>query len=433
MKIAVQRWQKLSRAKKEKLLSRSEIDISAVSMSVQVIIDAVRERGDEALLQFTKQFEGADLEDKPFLVPKEDFDRAEEALDRDVKEALEFAIGNVKRFHEVQKPRESSLIEIAPGVLAGERPLPIPSAGLYVPRGRGSFPSMLYMLAVPAVVAGVKRICVATPPAGDGSVDPACLYAARLCGVKEVFRIGGAQAIAAFAFGTESVPKLDKVVGPGSMYVAAAKRLLSGVLDTGLPAGPSESMVLADGKSDPHKVTLDLLIEAEHGSDSAALLVTPDSRLAHKVARLIPEYTEKLPEPRRTFVRDVFTGYGAVVLTETIEEAAAVVNDFAPEHLQIQTEQPWETLSLIENAGEILLGDNTPFSLANYAVGANAVLPTGGKAKSFSAVSVRDFIKYSSLVHLTRQGYESMKDKVVTLAQYEGFPSHARALTDREL
>jgi histidinol dehydrogenase len=332
--------------------------------------------------------------------------------------------------------------EIRPGLFAGEKAMPISRVGLYVPRGRGSFPSMLYMLAVPALVAGVREIRVVTPPNPDGGIDAACLYAVKILEKRtaafgerksaiQVFRTGGAQAIAALAYGTESIAPVVKVTGPGSRYVTAAKRLLAQVLDTGLPAGPSESIVLADGSTDPRLVVTDLLIEAEHGSDSSALLVTPDEKTARAAAQILPQIIETLPEPRKTFARDVFAGYGGIILAGDMREAADIVNSFAPEHLQIHSFKPLELLPLIENAGEILLGETTPFSLANYACGANAVLPTGGKAKSFSAVSVRDFIKYSSVVQVTSDGFAALRDKVVTLADYEGFAAHAEALKKR--
>lgn len=271
-----------------------------------------------------------------------------------------------------------------------------------------------------------------TPPNKDGSVDPGCLFAAKLCGIDEIYRIGGAQAIAALAYGTESIDPVVKITGPGSMYVTAAKRILYGRVDVGLPAGPSESMILADGTTNPWKIALDLLVESEHGSDSSAVLVTTSEDLAVKTAEHISNLVEDLPEPRKTFVTDVFSGYGVILLVDSIEEGAEIINDFAPEHLQLQTEEPFTTLSLIRNAGEILLGENIPFSAANYVTGANAVLPTGGSAKTFSAVSVRDFIKYSSVIFATKDGYADMKDHVINLADYEGFITHGNALKLRE-
>lgn len=290
---------------------------------------------------------------------------------------------------------------------------------------------MLYMLAVPAQIAGVPDICVATPPLEDGSVDPASLYAAAQCGVTRVVRAGGAQAIAAMSYGTESIARVEKIVGPGSAYVAAAKRVVRGHVDVGLPAGPSESVVLADDSASPRNIALDLTIEAEHGSDSQALLVTPSTSLAKTVIDLLDGLIDELPEPRRGFVRDVLSGYGGVIVTETMDEAVDLVDRIAPEHLSIQTRDPFAELSEIGNAGEILLGEHTPFSLANYAAGANAVLPTGGAARTYSPVSVRDFSKYSSVVYATAGALQAAAHTVTTLADYEGFPAHARAIRRR--
>ena len=263
------------------------------------VVEKVRTDGDEALVSYTRTFDKADISGMPIEVQPEEFERAETSVPDDLKRALEFSIENVRRFHQHQISEGQTFHEIRPGILAGEKPMPVDSAGLYVPRGRGSFPSMLYMLAVPASVAGVPDIAVATPPGEDGSVDPACLYAARLCGVNRIYRVGGAQAVAALAYGTASVQPVHKIIGPGSMYVAAAKRIVGSVVDTGLPAGPSESAVLADGSADPESVAVDLLIESEHGSDSSALLVTPSEKLAGRVADILPGLIDALPEPRK--------------------------------------------------------------------------------------------------------------------------------------
>ncbi len=430
MTINIYSWKNIPEEKKQSLLSRSELDISEVKESVQEIIDDVKNNGDKAVRFFNNKFDRTPL-DMSLRVSEEEFDQAEALISDEVKDALAYSVENVKRFHEAQKPEAMNFMEVRPGVLAGEKAIPIESAGLYVPRGRGNFPSMLYMLAVPAVVAGVPRVCIVTPPGEDGSIDPACLYAARLCGVTEIYKTGGAQSIAALAYGTESIKPVVKLNGPGSMYVTAAKRLVSGSVDIGMPAGPSESIVLADDTADPYKVALDLLIEAEHGSDSSALLITDSETLSSQVQEHIKNLVSELGEPRRGFVEDVFKGYGGIILTDSPDEAAEVVNLFAPEHLQIQTKEPFQTLSLITNAGEILLGENTPFSIANYSVGANAVLPTGGNARTYSAVSVRDFIKYSSVVYVTENGLEEMKPHVINLADYEGFETHGNALKKR--
>jgi len=432
MKLNVRKWEDLADAERRTVLLRSESDITSVRDRVQEIIDRVRREGDAALRALTKEYDRADVDRLPLRVAPAEFAEARSLLQPAVRDALRFAIDNVAAFHRPQLHAGIDLREIRTGIYAGERATAIDSVGLYVPRGRGSFPSMLYMLAVPAKIAGVRRVCVISPPGPDGSIDAACLYAAELCGVDEVYRAGGAQAIAALAYGTESIAPVDKIVSPGSSYVSAAKRLIASDVDVGLPAGPSESIILADESPDAHTVALDLLIEAEHGSDSSALLVTPSQALADRVAALLPALIERMPEPRRTFVSDVLSGYGGILTTGDMETAISVVNQFAPEHLQIRTREPFATLQSIRNAGEILLGEHTPFSAANYAIGANAVLPTGGKARTWSPVSVRDFVKYSSVVFATRDGYEALAPHVVALADYEGFFTHAEAIRRRK-
>src|SRR5690606_3887804 len=243
--------------------------------------------------------------------------------------------------------------------------------------------------------------------------------------------VGGIQAMAALAFGTERIPRVDKIIGPGSSYVSAAKRLLYGLVDVGLPAGPSESIILSDEHADPRLAALDLLVEAEHGPDSAALLVTHSRALANQVLDVLPGYIAELPELRRQFVETVLSNYGGVVLTDSLEESIAFVNDYAPEHLEVLTADPFVTLQKLRNAGEILLGPLTPIPTANYCLGVNAILPTGGFARSFSSVSVHDFIKRSGVAYLSREGYGSLQGVAATLADYEGFPAHAMALRKR--
>jgi histidinol dehydrogenase len=249
--------------------------------------------------------------------------------------------------------------------------------------------------------------------------------------VTEVLRVGGAQVVAALTYGTESVEPVSKIMGPGSAYVAAAMRRVAGDVHIGLPAGPSESIVLADKHADPWRVSLDLMIEAEHGSDSSALLVTPSRPVAEAVAEIVPELAEDVPEPRKTFLADALTGYGGIVLTKDLAQGVEVVNAFGPEHLQVQTRDAYEIISGIHNAGEILVGEESAFSIANYATGANAVLPTGGSALTWSPVSVRDFVKFQSVVHVTPAGYRSAEAHVIALADYEGFHTHAAALRRR--
>lgn len=432
MKIAVKRWDSMDAAEQEKLFRRSETDIDDVTGTVRGIIERVRNEGDAVLYELARTFDGADLSSAGLRVRPEEFEAAEALVNPAVKEALRQAVRNVRSFHETQKPEGMTVKEVRRGLFVGERATPVDSAALYVPRGRGSFPSMLYMLAVPAVIAEVPRIVVVTPPGSDGSVDPACLFVASLLGIDEVYRVGGAQAIAALACGTESIAPVDKITGPGSMYVTAAKRLLYGSVDVGLPAGPSESILIADSSADPELAARDLLVEAEHGSDSCALLLTPDAALAARCASILESKIASLPEPRKSFVSDVLGGgYGGVIVTASMEEALEITNRFAPEHLELLVSDPFSLLGSIRNAGEILLGENMPFSCANYLAGANAVLPTGGKAKTYSAVSVRDFMKYSSVIWATKEGYDALAPHTEALARYEGFETHAQAVDGR--
>jgi histidinol dehydrogenase len=431
MKIRVLSWRALSAEERKALLTRSEEDISRAAEQVLPILQRVKEEGDHAVVEYTRRFHGADLAGKPLRVRDEELAEAGHSIPPKVADAIKASIANVRTCHRDQLPGPMTLREVQPGVFAGERAVPIPSAGLYAPRGKGSFPSSMYMMAVPASVAGVERIVVVSPPDTSGKCDPATLFAAAQCGVHEIYRIGGVQAMAALAYGTESVKPVAKIVGPGSQFVTAAKRLLFGVVDVGLPAGPSESLVIADDGTDPKRAALDLLIEAEHGPDSQALLVTPSKRIADAVASHLETLASELPEPRRGFVESVFRGYGGIILTESIEEAAEVANTVAPEHLQIAASEPFAVLGLLRNAGEILIGQDTPFSLANYSIGANAVLPTGGAARTWSPLSTRDFMKWSSIAYVTRDGYSSLKDTVIALADYEGFAAHAKALRER--
>ena len=431
MDVRMLRWKDLAPADRSRLFARSGQDIEEAVPRVRPILEAVRARGDAALVEYSRTFDGADIAGRPLRVSDTEIDEAERGLPARVKDAILACVENVRRCHEAQLPGSLELREVRPGVRAGERATPIPSVGLYVPRGRGSFPSSTYMMTVPASVAGVPRIVVVSPPDASGRCDPATVFTAHLCGAHEIYRVGGAQALAALAWGTETIRPVVKLLGPGSRYVTAAKRLLAGVVDTGLPAGPTESAILADGTADPALVALDLLIEAEHGSDSQALLLTPSEPLAREVARLLPGYLARLPEPRRTYAADTLAGYGGIVITADIAEAADIANTLAPEHLQIATADPSGTLALIRHAGEVLLGQHTPFSLANYAVGVNAVLPTGGTAKAWSALSVRDFMKWTSVAWVTGEGYDALRDQAIVLADYEGFPAHALALRER--
>lgn len=424
----------LDTAQRARLMRRAEVAIDDLLEYVRPIVQGVRERGDAALLEYMERFDHVHLTADRLRVSRVEIERAYDLLDKDVLSAMKVAIHNVRTFHERQMPQEQWFTQVAPGVMAGEKITPITNIGLYVPRGKGAFPSVMYMLATPASIAGVPRIVVCTPPAANGEVDPASLVAADLSGVHEIYRAGGAQAIAALAYGTETIARVRKVTGPGSPYVSAAKRLLYGTFDVGLPAGPSESVLLADQYADPALVALDLMVEAEHGPDSSSLLVTDSRALLEAVQKLLPAKIAALPEPRQSFCRTGFEGEkgtGGLVLASDMREAIDFVNEYAPEHLLVHTREPFAILPDLKNAGEILLGSRTSGPLANYALGTNAILPTGGFAHSFSSTSVYDFLKRTTLGYVTPEGYGPLSEATRRLADFEGFPSHALAVTDR--
>ncbi|MGF1528891.1 MAG: histidinol dehydrogenase [Candidatus Competibacterales bacterium] len=421
----------LDDAQRAALLDRAEADLGAYLDTVRPIVDAVRREGDGALVRFAQEFDGADLNPTTLRVGEAEVMTALERLDPEVVAAIQYASQNIRRFHEAQLPEALWLKEVSPGSFAGERHTPIPSVACYVPRGKGSFPSVMMMTTIPAVVAGVPRIVVLTPPGRDGGVDDACLVAAHLAGVTEIYKCGGAVAVAAAAFGTETVPKVHKIVGPGSPYYGAARRLLADYIDIGSHAGPSEAIVLADGNANPRLVALDLIIESEHGPDSSAFLVTPSHELAAAVRRLVPEYWRAMGEQRVAFSSAVLGGAkGGVVLAPSMPDAVAFVNDYAPEHLMIHTDEPMEYLGQIHNAGEILLGCHTPMTLANFVIGPNNVLPTSKAAMTMSPLSVFDYLKRATVATVTRRGYDELARHAQVLARYEGFDGHALAVSE---
>ncbi|NEO34344.1 MAG: histidinol dehydrogenase [Symploca sp. SIO3C6] len=414
------------------LKKRAELDIDKALLVAREVIEKIRLDGDAGVLEYVRKFDYAGAEVEKLKVSEQEFATAGKLIDPELKSAITQAFTNIKEVHQRQMPEEIQLAEIDGGVFAGEKVTPIASAGLYVPRGKGAFPSVMLMLSVPATVAGVSKIVVCTPPDQDGNVEPASLVAAEMAGVKDVYKLGGIQAIAAMALGTATIPKVDKITGPCNVYGSAAKRLLYGTVDVGLPAGPSESIILTDEDTDPRLAALDLLVEAEHGPESAALLVTHSEDFALKAAELVPEYLKKLPQWRQEFCQKGLSSYGGILLTSSLEESIAFVNDYAPEHLEILVKDPFSILGQIKNAGEILLGPYTPIPTANYCIGVNAILPTGGFARSYSAVSVFDFLKRSGIGYLTQEGFGRLKKITQKLADYEGFPAHAMAITERD-
>lgn len=422
----------LSEEKKEFIMKRAETDISEHMKVAKEVSDDVRKRGDEAVLEYTAKFDRVELTADRIKVKPEEIEAGYNRLDTETREAIEYAAKNIRNFHEKQMPEEMWFTEVDKGLLVGEKTTPIVDVCLYVPRGKGSFPSVMLMLGVPAVVAGVEKIVVVTPPNEQGEVDDAILAAAKIIGITEIYKVGGIQAVASVAYGTETIPKCHKIIGPGNSYATAAKRVLANFIDAGLPAGPSEAIILADENADPEKVALDWMIEAEHGPDSASLLVTNSAELVEKVIPIVERQLEKISDKRREFVTTNFSCYGGAIITDSLEESIAFVNEYAPEHMEVMTEKPFEVLPKIKNAGEILLGDYTPVTLCNFVLGPNAILPTGQSAKTYSSVSVMDFLKRSSVGYASKDGFEMVRDYAYRIATVEGFDTHGLAVKDRK-
>jgi histidinol dehydrogenase len=421
----------LSPSARKALLTRTETDLSRYTEKVRPIIAAVREEGDEALARYARQFDKAPVEPSTIAATEADFARAAKSLDPKMLDAMQFAADSIIAFHKAQMPEKQWMQELRPGVFAGDRTTPIPSVACYVPRGKGAFPSSVLMTSIPATVAGVEDICIITPPGPNGQIDDATLVAAKLAGVGKVYKAGGAQGIAAVAYGTQTIAPVRKIVGPGSPWVAAAKRIVSDFVDVGTPAGPSETIVMADGTTSGKLAALDLLIETEHGPDSSGYLVTWDEDIANAARAAFEDFYKHMSPLRIDYAQTVLSGpLGGVVLAANEADAIAFINDYAPEHLQILSKQPERYLDKIKHAGEILLGEYAPSTLANFVVGPSHVLPTGGWAQTGSALSVHDFLKRTSIVNITKQGYDLLAPHAKIFADYEGFDAHGNAVSE---
>ncbi len=418
----------------QRILRRSSADLFDAGRQAHVrgIIEDVARRGDEAIVEYTQRYDGVTLSPDRLRVARDEVTRAYDVVDDGLRTALATSIERTRRHNEWLRPPALMLDEHEPGITAGIKWTPVESVGLYIPSGKGAFPSTFITIVTPAVVAGVEEIAVVLPPRPDGSADPAVLVAADLLGITQVFRCNGVAGIAGLALGTATLPRVLLLGGPGNPYVTAAQiavqtfgvRLLS-VL------GPTESMILADESADPDRLALDLLNEAEHGKDSAAILLTPSETLAGEVQDRLPRYLSQLPDWRREFAEAAMTDYGGAIIARTMEDAIAFVNLYAPEHLQIATRDPFATLGKIRNAGEILLGQHTPFSAGNYAIGVPAALPTSGFARVGSGVTVLSFLKATSVAHLDARGLAAVRPVIERLGRYEEFPAHVLAVTAR--
>jgi histidinol dehydrogenase len=410
----------------KRVASRARIQGAAVEKPVRVILQAVEREGDKAVLRFTKQFDKITLKVDHLKISAEEIKEAYYHIRKEEGDALRFAAQRIATFHERQRTKTWMYQDGA--ATLGQVITPIDTVGVYVPGGKAVYPSTVLMSAIPAKVAGVQRIVMATPPQ-KGGINPYLLVAADIAGVTEIYRIGGVQAIGALAFGTKTIPKVDKIVGPGNAYVAAAKRMLYGIVGIDMVAGPSELLVVADDDARPAHVAADLLCEAEHDEDAQVWLVTTSASLAKETAGLVEQQLKGL-QREKIAAKSVARHSVAFVVT-TMDEAIDVANEIAAEHLTLSVDEPFDYLEKIRHAGALFLGRYTPPSVADYIAGPNHVLPTGATARFFSALSIHDYTKISNIVHYTKEELSKVKDHLIRLAHIEGFDAHAKSAQSR--
>lgn len=393
---------------------------------VQEILDNVKERGDAALIDYTAKFDGAEI--AAIRVSEEEIAAGMAKVDPAFLQVLQRAKANISEFHEKQVTQGFMLTRN--GAVMGQRVLPLAKVGVYVPGGTAAYPSTVLMNVIPAKIAGVQKIVLVTPPLQDGSVNPAILAAAQVAGVDEIYRIGGAQAVAALAYGTESVPQVDKIVGPGNIYVAAAKRLVYGTVDIDMIAGPSDVLIVADETANPVHVAADLLAQAEHDVNAQAILVTTQRSLAEATQKEVAQQTAQLP--RKAIIEQSIAKNGKIILVENLERALAVANEIAPEHLELAVADPFAWLDQVENAGSVFLGHNTPEVLGDYLAGPNHTLPTERTARFYSPLSVDDFVKHSQYLYYGEAAMKAVADDVILFAETEGLGGHANSIRLRK-
>jgi histidinol dehydrogenase len=432
----VRRLSDLTGDERRRRLARSSdaiFDREVRAYARQVLEDVARD-GDAAVAAYTARWDRVALPPGRFAVSDDEIAGAPARIDDGLLAALDVSLARVRRVNEWLRPPEIRLKEIEPGITVGIRIQPVRSAGLYVPSGKGAFPSTMIMLGTPAVVAGVERLAVVVPPGPDGTVDPAVLAVAGRLGIRHVYRCNGPAGVAALALGTERIPKMDVVGGPGSPVIAAVQRAAAAYGATPLTLmGPSEAIILADASADPRLLAADLLTEAEHGADSAATLITTDTAAAEQAVAALPAFLDHLPEPRRAFALQAVRGRGGVFVATDLAEAVDWINTYAPEHVLVATADPWEAVARIRHAGEILIGHATPLSAANYAIGVTHALPTGGAAAAASGITVLAFLKAASIAELTDAGLARVAPAARRIGVYEGFPAHVQAIAAREV
>lgn len=412
----------------EQLLKRSPSNYGAYEQTVNEIIENVKQNKDKALFDYTLQFDHCKITAENIRVTREEIDEAYTLVDSEFIEVMKKSAANIKKFHEKQL-HNSWIAPEDNGTILGQKILPIAISGVYVPGGKAAYPSSVLMNVLPARVAGVGRIIMTTPPGGDGKVTPGTLVAADIAGVDEIYKAGGAQAIAAMAFGTESIPKVDKITGPGNIFVALAKKACFGFVSIDSIAGPSEILVLADETANPRYVAADLLSQAEHDEMASAILITTSRELAGKVSDEVEAFTKELSRER--IIRESLDNYGYIFVAETMEDAIDAANEIASEHLEILTANPFETMTKIKNAGAVFLGEYSSEPLGDYFAGPNHILPTNGTAKFFSPLNVDDFLKKTSIISYSRDALMKVHKDIELFAEREGLTAHANSIKVR--
>lgn len=412
----------------EQILNRSQIEEQNKQETINEIIKEIKEKKNKALFHYTKKFDKIKLNTKTIKINKKEIEEAYKKTDKKLIEIIKKSSERIKKFHEKQKT--NSWFETSEnGEILGQMVRAIENVGVYVPGGKAAYPSSVLMNVIPAKVAGVKNIIMTTPAQEDGTVYPTTIVAAKEAGVDQIYKVGGAQAIAALAFGTESIPKVDKIVGPGNIYVALAKRTVYGYVNIDSVAGPSEILIIADDSANPVYVAADMLSQAEHDELASSILITTDEQLAIKVNEELDRQTEKLK--RKEIIKKSFENFGAIIVTKTIDEATYLANKIAPEHLEICVNSPFEILPKIQNAGAIFLGHYSPEPLGDYMAGPNHVIPTGGTARFFSPLCVDDFIKKSSIISFDKNALKPLYKDIINFAEAEGLTAHANAIRVR--
>ena len=412
----------------ENMLKRSPSQYGEYESRVQAIIQNIKENGDDALFSYTKQFDKADINASNVKVTDEEFEEAYKAVNPALLDVIRKALVNIESYHELQK--QNSWFKSTPqGTMLGQKVTPLEKVGVYVPGGKAVYPSSVLMNIMPAKVAGVDKIIMTTPCNAEGKVNPAVLVAAKEAGADEVYKAGGAQAIAALAFGTESIPRVNKIVGPGNIYVALAKKAVYGHVSIDAIAGPSEMLVIADDSANPSYVAADLLSQAEHDELASAILVTTSEELADAVSKEVDRFTAQLS--RKEIIQKSLDNYGYILIAESMDEAISIANEIASEHLEIQTKNPYDVMTKIRNAGAIFIGEYSSEPLGDYFAGPNHVLPTNGTAKFFSALSVDDFIKKSSIVYYSKSALRNIHKDIIQFATSEQLTAHANSIAVR--